>query len=310
MSLNKEIRENVKNILLQKQLEQQVVAEQNLSLLLQNKNFNKAFYENKELEFEIAKLEFNGKDTKKLNQKLKENNEVINKILKENNLTVDDIVASKENITTKNVTKHKEYKKLYNKELLKSSGINLNNLASFTKSNLSLFDEDIRNSMKNLYEKMQEYSSNLQKSSKKTITITGATGVGKTFLAECITTNAISNGVYSYFATAIGLGSDLLKFHLAGISEKSSIINKYLDPQLLVIDDLGTEPTYNNVTEEYMYLIIQDRLSKGKNTIITTNLNLDQIREVYNERIFSRIVNKDTGLLINLKGRDLRVDIK
>ncbi len=310
MSLNREIRENVKNILLQKQHEKQLLAEQKLNELLKNNEFNKAYYENRELEFEIAKLEFSGKDVKSLKQKLNNNKKIINNILKDNGITIDDIVVKNQNITTQNVVYHKDYKKLYNKELLEISGVNINNLATFEKSNFNLFDENLREGMKSLYSKMQEYSSNLHKSSKKIITISGATGVGKTFLAECITTNAIKNSVYTYFTTSIALSSDLLKFHLAHISEKSSIINKYLEPELLVLDDLGVEPTYNNVTEEYIYLIIQDRLSKGKNTVITTNLNLDQIREVYGERIFSRIVNQNTALLLNLTGKDLRLGIK
>src|SRR5690554_3880739 len=121
MSLNREIRENVKNILLQKQHEKQLLAEQKLNELLKNNEFNKAYYENRELEFEIVKLEFSGKDTKNLKQKLNNNKKIINNILKDNGMTIDDIVVKNQNITTQNVVYHKDYKKLYNKELLEIS---------------------------------------------------------------------------------------------------------------------------------------------------------------------------------------------
>ena len=45
----------------------------------------------------------------------------------------------------------------------------------------------------------------------------------------------------------------------------------------------------------------------GQPTIITTNLDMNQIFETYGERIFSRLANKKTSISINLLGEDLRL---
>jgi len=84
------------------------------------------------------------------------------------------------------------------------------------------------------------------------------------------------------------------------------IMDKYLNCDLLCIDDLGTENILKNVTVEYLYLILSERLNKGKPIIITTNLSLEQIEKVYDDRILSRLTHKLTGLLINFEGEDLR----
>ena len=91
------------------------------------------------------------------------------------------------------------------------------------------------------------------------------------------------------------------------MEEKKDILDKYLSCELLCIDDLGTENLIKNVTVEYLYLIINERLQSGKNTIITTNLDLQQIMQNYDERIFSRIANKQECILFNMTGDDLRL---
>ena len=74
----------------------------------------------------------------------------------------------------------------------------------------------------------------------------------------------------------------------------------------MVIDDLGAEPIYKNVTLEYLLLILSERLAKNMPYIITTNLSQEQILDRYGDRILSRLNDKKHGVNIEIKGEDLR----
>ena len=74
-----------------------------------------------------------------------------------------------------------------------------------------------------------------------------------------------------------------------------------------MIDDLGTEPILKNITKEYLYNLINVRQVNNKPTFITTNLSLDNILERYDDRIFSRLGNKNLATNIQLTSSDKRV---
>ena len=97
-----------------------------------------------------------------------------------------------------------------------------------------------------------------------------------------------------------------MKYHCAKLEEKDEILNNYINCDILCIDDLGTENILKNVTCEYLFLIINERLIRNKATIITTNLNLTQIIDVYDERIYSRLKDKQSSIVVNLTGDDIR----
>ena len=79
---------------------------------------------------------------------------------------------------------------------------------------------------------------------------------------------------------------------------------------ILVIDDLGTEPIYNNVTREYLLALISERLDKNKHFIITTNLTAEEMLSRYNERFISRLSDKNKTKFIPFNGKDLRFNSK
>jgi DNA replication protein DnaC len=63
---------------------------------------------------------------------------------------------------------------------------------------------------------------------------------------------------------------------------------KYTECDLLIVDDLGTELPGQFVTAA-LYSLINDRLLGNKPTIISTNLNSDEIGRRYNPQIASRL---------------------
>ena len=76
------------------------------------------------------------------------------------------------------------------------------------------------------------------------------------------------------------------------------------DCDLLIIDDLGTEFA-NAFTSSQLFLCVNERILRNKSTIISTNLNMSDLAEMYSERVPSRITSNYT--VIKLFGDDIRI---
>ncbi|MNT87670.1 DNA replication protein DnaC [compost metagenome] len=74
--------------------------------------------------------------------------------------------------------------------------------------------------------------------------------------------------------------------------EQIDFIKNILEADFLIIDDLGTE-CMNSLKITELFNIINTRLlnldSKVTKTLISTNLSLEQVFKVYEERIGSRV---------------------
>lgn len=138
--------------------------------------------------------------------------------------------------------------------------------------------------------------------SKININIVGGAGSGKTFLLECIANEVIEKGCFVCFKTMFELNELARLYHIG----KSYELTDCMKAGVLLIDDLGTEPILNNVTKEYLYNIINTRQVNKLPTIISTNLSPDDILNRYDERIFSRLTNKNLCINIQLDSQDKR----
>lgn len=122
----------------------------------------------------------------------------------------------------------------------------------------------------------------------------GNTGVGKTFLANCIAKELLDRGNTVIYLTAFRLFDILEKNKFSkdedSTYEASTRFDYILDCDLLIVDDLGTELN-NAFTNSQLYLVLNERLLRQKSTIISTNLTLPNINSVYGERVFSRIAS-------------------
>ncbi len=158
-----------------------------------------------------------------------------------------------------------------------------------------------------------EHNLAIYKASKKVceknlnLLLLGNTGSGKTYLLTACANYCVSLGKTVYFATAYGLNSTFLQCHLGDLQTKQLITETLADVDVLVIDDLGTENTYKNVTSEYLFVVINERIARGKQTFISSNLTLEEIRDKYDERIFSRLVDQKTTKIGQLVGVDKRL---
>ena len=125
----------------------------------------------------------------------------------------------------------------------------------------------------------------------------GSSGKGKTFTAVAIARQYAMQG-RSSLVVRIAEAQELLMEHRKMIqsfytpAQKERMVEKkvsYLtDVDLLVLDDLGIEPRTAN-TEADLLNILDTRGLSGKTTIITTNLDMETLKERYRGRVFDRI---------------------
>lgn len=147
-------------------------------------------------------------------------------------------------------------------------------------------------------------------SSASNLFITGTTGVGKTFLTNCIAKELIDRGYFVVYLSAIRL-FDILSNVTFG-QTKSEAESSFAEFEkkhifgcdLLIIDDLGTEMV-NSFTKIQLFDCINERILAKKHTIISTNLSMHRVQELYTERISSRIADKYT--FVRLQGNDIRM---
>ena len=298
-----------KNIL-KKKLRAEEIADKNLNNVLKDENVRFLFLKCKSLIVEIAKIEVSGKSAKDKRDEYNKTRELLGELLKTLGIEKKTLKPQYECDMCKDVgyIKGKQcdcLKREISKELIKLSGLDIDILPRFS-DNFDAFEND--KEVQCIYDKMKQFINERDKTKIDTILITGGTGVGKTHLLGCMTTYALEQGAVIKFATAFNFNQDMLKYHCAKLEDKNEIIDGYLNSEILFIDDLGSENKIQNVTNEYLYLIINERMMNHKKTVITSNFeDFEQFQDVYGERVFSRLMHKQQSLKIRFNGVDLRV---
>ncbi len=163
-----------------------------------------------------------------------------------------------------------------------------------------------------IYEKMQSNVSYAKKFVKNfqrkhdNVLIMGKTGTGKTHISTAIAKGVISLGYDVLYDSAQNIITDFEtdKFK-SGYGQVESRSEKYLECDLLIIDDLGTEFT-SQFTVSCLYNLLNTRQNRGLSTILSTNLSYEELQKKYEDRIFSRIVGAGCRILI-FEGKDRRL---
>lgn len=141
----------------------------------------------------------------------------------------------------------------------------------------------------------------------KNLFIYGDTGVGKTFLSNCIAKELIDHSHSVIYLSSFELFDILAKSKFGKDADADQMNEHILDCDLLIIDDLGTEFA-NSFTVSQLFLCLNERLLRRKSTVISTNLSLEALVEMYSERTFSRITSNYT--MLKLTGDDIRIKKK
>ena len=133
----------------------------------------------------------------------------------------------------------------------------------------------------------------------------GSVGVGKTFLSTCIAREIMEREYSVVYFSAPQLFNTLAqtKFDKSDVDARNMAEYIY-NCDLLIIDDLGSEYTNAFITAQF-FTCINERLIHRKSTIISTNLSLESIADLYTERSFSRITSNYA--LLKIIGDDIRI---
>lgn len=306
-----EIEKSVYDTLRLRKYAAEEAARANLLHALKDKDFLNNYTAMRALELDIAKAE--EKQKTKLLAKKQALKKEQTALLKKMNLSEADLIPKYScpicNDTGINGGKQcKCARNLILAKILEESGVTAKDMVSFADFNESVAENDKQKLQLAKYKKfLLDVADKFPNQKAKCITVCGYTGTGKTFGAKCLVREVIKKQETVLFLSAFELSGLMLKYHTAFIEDKNAIMDTLLEPELLVIDDLGTEPILKKVTLEYLYVILAERLNKGKTTFITTNLGLDNILERYGERIFSRLTDKKQTATLLLSGDDLRL---
>lgn len=193
------------------------------------------------------------------------------------------------------------------KQKLLNISYNKSNMSNLDKENFNTFNENLfsdevdiskyklnispRRNIINIKEKCIEFVENFSNLEQKNLLFTGNTGLGKTFMTNCIANELLKKGKTVLYQTAPVLLDTIIDNKLNKQKDEEFYKN-VLEVDLLIIDDLGTE-CMNSMKLSELFTIINTRLlnlnSKSTKTIISTNLNLNNIFSNYEERIGSRI---------------------
>lgn len=118
----------------------------------------------------------------------------------------------------------------------------------------------------------------------------GNTGLGKTFLSHCIAKELLDQGHFVVYFSAVNFFDMVSDRHFARDEEADTLYKRALGSDLVILDDVGTEVP-NSFSTSALFTFLNNRIEARKPVIISTNLALNQFKDIYGERIFSRIMS-------------------
>ena len=184
---------------------------------------------------------------------------------------------------------------------------NLPNFATATFEDSQFNKLDVKQSKKmlSIYKDCKRWVDTIDTASKRIIFLMGSVGAGKTTLSFAIANALLDAGHSVFYATAFDLSTLIIDKQFNRLQNIDNYYNM-LDADLLVIDDLGTEPQ-NTLMQEGLFAILDSRINENKKTVICTNLTEEQFAKRYGERSTSRLTSASFAYKPSyIDGNDLR----
>jgi DNA replication protein DnaC len=201
---------------------------------------------------------------------------------------------------------NQQYKMSNMEHMLQKENFDTFDINIFSRDNYPGEKLSPRKNMENIYKECKKFTLNF-KDNKENLLFYGGTGLGKTFLCNCVAKELIDDGFTVLYQTSFKM-FEVISNYKFKYNDTDNVYNKehyemLFNADLLIIDDLGTESN-NSFTKTELFNIINSRLISGKNTLISTNLSIENIGKHYTDRIVSRILNNYIGC--KFYGKDLR----
>ena len=168
-----------------------------------------------------------------------------------------------------------------------------------------------RQNMANILKVCQGYAGAFPDYPLRNLFFSGNTGLGKTFLSACVAGEVSRRGFSVVYDSAIHVFAcfDARRFARDGEQEREArqAVDRYLNCDLLILDDLGSEHNLPS-TRASLYELVNGRLQSGRHTIISSNLSTREIGAEYGAQLASRL----EGLYRELTfyGEDLRLKLR
>ena len=191
------------------------------------------------------------------------------------------------------------------KELNRSTPLELSSFEDFCLDYYPLTDnkgENPRAEMTFVLNNCRRYGENFSTDS-PSLYFYGRTGLGKTHLSLAIANEAIKKGYNVVYGSVIALINKMEKEKFGKTEAQTDTESLLTDADLLIIDDLGAEFS-TSFTISAIYNILNSRIARGVPTIISSNLNINELKQRYPESIVSRIIGSYT--LVEFMGKDIR----
>jgi len=136
----------------------------------------------------------------------------------------------------------------------------------------------------------------------------GPPGLGKTFLSACIARTVSENGFSVVYDTAGNIFAQFearkfLRDSRDGLDARDET-RRYLNCDLLILDDLGSELT-TQFTQSALYELVNARLVADRRTVISSNLTMPEAAQRYAPQIASRLDGEFH--VLNFFGDDIRL---
>ena len=189
----------------------------------------------------------------------------------------------------------KEYYKMSNLEkILERENFSTFNFSLFSDIEDEMLGTSPRKNIEIIHKASLKFIRNFEKDEEHNLLFFGTTGLGKTFMINCIAKDLLDLGHTVIYQTAHSLIGIIEEYKFSKTDDIIEAKNKYdylLKADLLIIDDLGSE-SINSFTNSEIFNIINTRNLERKKMLISTNLTPGEIAKTYTDRVYSRILDR------------------
>jgi len=170
-------------------------------------------------------------------------------------------------------------------------------------------DEELtpRDNMELVRETCYRYASRFGCGELKNLLLSGAPGLGKTFLSACIAREVSQRGFSVVYDTACNIFAQFEAQKFERDASARDGTRRYLGCDLLIMDDLGSEMA-TPLVQASLYTLINSRLVADKSTVISTNLSIADAARRYTPQIASRLEGEFR--ILPFYGEDIRLQKK
>ena len=182
-------------------------------------------------------------------------------------------------------------------------------IQNFDTFSFDYYSKDVGENGVSVYDNMMKIYNNCKRfcdnfdNETKGLVFYGSTGLGKTFLSSAIAKELMDKGKMVIYIRATKLFS-INEDYKFGRNTDRSVIDNIYKADLLIIDDLGTEP-FNKNNLAFLFDVINERTANNKKIIINTNLQISEITKMYSMRFTSRLY--EYFMMYKFYGEDIRI---